>query len=104
MEEEELRQKKEELQKQYMKQKEEEQGKIETEAKIQALLKRLMEEDARSRLNNVKLVNMELYSKAVQAVLGLAQKGYLKGKLSDGQAKEILRQLKGNREISIRRK
>jgi len=101
MEEDELKQKKlEELQQQ----REESEKQSEAENRMQQTLKKLLGEEARARLNNVRLVNKELYAKAVQAIINLAQRGYVKEKLADEQMKEILRQLKDNREINIKRK
>ena len=103
--EEEIKQKKlEELKQQYLRQQQEEQKQAEVEGKIQLLLKQALDEDARARLNNVRLVNQELYMKTFQSIMQMAQKGYLKGKLNEEQLKEILRQLKNNREINIERK
>jgi len=102
---EDLKEKKlEELKQKYMQQQEEQQKALDAEAKMQSLLKNLLNEEARQRLNNVKLVNKELYAKAFQAIIGLAQKGYVHGKLNEEQVKEILRQLRNNREINIKRK
>ncbi|HLC80028.1 MAG TPA: DNA-binding protein [archaeon] len=107
MNDDELRQKKlEELQNQYSKMQEEEKKHQEAEQKMQQMLNRLLEEDAKARLANVALVNKELYMKAFQAIVELAQKGYVRGKLNDEQVKQILIQLKNTREpkINIKRK
>ncbi|MBI4210453.1 MAG: DNA-binding protein [Candidatus Diapherotrites archaeon] len=102
MDEEQLRQKKlEELQQLYAKQKEEQEKQAEAEQKAQQMLKRLLEERALERLNNVKLVNKELYGKAFQAVMGLVQRGYVKEKLNEEQVKQILMQLRNERETKI---
>jgi len=102
MEEEELRQKKlEELQQQYSRQKEDEEKKAQAESKMQSLLNRVLDENARQRLANVRLVNRELHMKAFQAIMSLMQKGYVEGKLTDEQVKEILRQLSEKRETKI---
>ncbi len=104
-EEEELKQKKlEELQQKLAQQQEQQEKQFEKEAQIQSILKRLLEENARERLNNVRIVNHELYMKAVQAIMTIVQKGYVKGKLNEEQVKEILGQLKSNHEIKITRK
>ena len=105
MNSEELKQKKlEELKQKYMEQKEEEQKEFEVENQMQTLLKKVLDDEARARLSNVRLINKDLYSKAFQAIMGLVQKGFVTGKLNDAQVKEILMQLKSKREISIRRK
>lgn len=105
MDEEELRQKKiEELQKAYIQQKEAERQQLELGAKVQALLKRYLDEKAFERLNNVKLVNRDLYSKAFQAVMALVQQGYATEKINEEQLKQILLKLKPEREFKITRK
>lgn len=105
MDEEELKKNKmEELQKQYLKQKEEQEKQLDAENRIQSMLRKLLNEDARARLNNVRLVNPGLHMKAVQAIMTLMQKGYLREKVSDEQVRQILLQLKDDKEISIKRK
>lgn len=105
MNEESLRQKKlEELKQLYSKQQEEEQKESEAQMQASSILKKFVDENGIERLSNVKLVNKELYFKAVGAVMQLAQKGYVNGKISDEQAKHILMQLKTDREFTIKRK
>ena len=105
MDSEELKQKKlEELKQKYIKQQEEEQKEFEVENQMQTLLKKVLDENARARLSNVRLVNKDLYSKAFQAIMGLVKKGFITGQLNDAQVKEILMHLKSKKEISIRRK
>jgi len=82
----------------------EEQAQAEAEAKISLAVKSLLEEQARTRLNNVKLVNKELYFKAVQAILYLQRAGQLQGKLSEDALKNLLDRLRDKREIKIKRK
>lgn len=102
MDEQDLKQKKlEELQQQYLKQKGEEEKRIETENRMQSLISRFLEDDARQRLANVRLVNRELHMNAFKAIISLVQKGHVQEKLSDAQMKEILRQLGGRRETKI---
>lgn len=102
MEEEELKQKKlEELEQQYMKQKEEQQKNAEAENRLQSILTKALEDDARQRLSNVRLVNPQLHMRAVKAVISIVQKGILKEKLNDAQMKEILRQFGSKRETKI---
>jgi len=103
--EENLKEKKLEELKQQIKEREDtEQKANEMEGKIQSMLKQLLDENARQRLNNVKLVNKELYMKAFQAIIALQQQGYLQEKLNEAQVKEVLMKLKNDREINIRRK
>lgn len=105
MNEEELKKKKlEELQEQMIGQQEAEKKALEMESQVQSALKKFLDENARQRLSNVRLVNKELYYKAFQAIMALAQQGHVQEKLNEEQVREILMKLKNNREISIRRK
>lgn len=105
MDEEELKQKKlEELEAAYQQQKEIGQKRLEAEMQAQSLLKKYVDEKALERLGNVKLVNMELYSKAFQAVMSLVQRGYLTEKINDEQIKQILYRLKPDKDFKIVRK
>lgn len=104
-EEENLKQKKlEELQEKMKKQQETQQQEYERESQMQSMLKRYLDEEARQRLNNVKLVNKELYTKAFKAIMMMMQRGYVQGKLNEVQVKEILMNLKEDREFKITRK
>ena len=77
----------------------------EQEAQLDAIMRRLLEPEAKTRLANVKLVNKELYFKAVQAAMYLAQQSGGKEKLNDYQMKRILERLSGaKREIRIVKK
>lgn len=76
----------------------------EAQLRIDALLRSVLEEDAKSRLANVKLVNRELYYKAVQAIVYLYNSGRASGRLSDGELRGLLSKLSVKREVTIRRK
>lgn len=105
MNEEELKQKKlEELKQAYLKEQEERQKEIEAELQSMIILKKYVDEKALERLANVKLVNKELYFKAFNAIIQMAQRGYIRNKLNDDQTKEILMKLKPTKEITIKRK
>jgi len=86
------------------KQQEEEQMQVEAEAKIASMVRGLLTEKARTRLNNVRLVNKELYLKAVQIILYLQKAGQLQGKLEENTLKEILDKVRNKKEIKITRK
>jgi len=90
----------EELKKRQM----EEQELAEAEAKINATVKSMLSEEARVRLNNVRLVNHQLYLKAVQLLLYLQRSGNLQGKVSEEEVKKVLERLSSKKEIKIRRK
>lgn len=102
---EELKQKKiEELKRRYADQQEAEEKRLEAEMQISSILRTLLSEGARTRLNNVKLVNRELYIKAAQAIIYLYQSGNFNGKMSEDNLKELLQKLSMRKETKIRRK
>lgn len=75
------------------------------EAQLDAIMRKLLEPEAKARLANVKLVNKELYFRAVQAAMYLAQRSGGTEKLNDYQVKRILERLSGaKREIRIVKK
>ena len=101
MNEEEARQQKlEALKKRY----DERQKETELEQQLNQVVRTLLTEEAKARLNNVKLVNKELYMKTVQAIVYLKNAGKISGKLSEEQLKALLETLRNKREISIKRK
>jgi programmed cell death protein 5 len=74
------------------------------EEQLEESLKMVLTQEAKMRLGNVKLVNRELYYKAVQAILYLARSGRITGKIDDVQIKQLLEKLSVKREISIKRR
>ena len=103
--EDELKQQKmEEMKKKMLAQQQAEQQRLEAESQISSAVRQLCEEAAYSRLYNVKLVNRELYMKAVQSILSLAQQGYIKSKVTEPQMKQLLEKLSVKREIKIKRR
>lgn len=76
----------------------------ESEARISSMLRGVLTEEARARLGNVRLVNKELYLKAVQAVIYLQRAGQLQEKVGEEELKELLERLRSKREITIKRK
>lgn len=77
---------------------------LEAEAQLNRVVKTLLDDSARERLNNVKLVNSELYMKAVQAIIYLYNSGKIQEKISEAQLLQLLQTLRNKREITIRRK
>ena len=78
---------------------------MQTQMQIESLLRKTLTDEARQRLNNVKLVKNEIYLKALQAIFMLIQQGQVQEKLSDQELKSILENLSGpKKEINIRRK
>jgi DNA-binding TFAR19-related protein (PDSD5 family) len=104
---EELRaQKLEALKQRLAQQREAEEKRLEIERQISVLLKHFLTPEAVTRLNNVKLVNRELYAIAVQNILQLARAGQLSKKIDAEQLKAFLGKLSSatKREIKIKRK
>ena len=75
-----------------------------TEAKIALVIRSLLSEEARNRLNNVKIVNQQLYLKTVQSILYLQNAGQLQGKVGEQELKMLLEKLRNKKEIKITRK
>ena len=84
----------EELKQQYLQQQEAMKRELEAEKQMQSLLKKTLSEDALERLNNVKIVNRELYMKAFRAIMQMIQKGYVTRKITEQEVRQILLQLK----------
>ena len=80
------------------------QAEIEAEMKLGAVARRLLDDKAMERLNNVKLVNKELYLRAIQTIVYLRQGNQGAGKLDDTGLRQLLERLSAKREIKIRRK
>ena len=59
-------------------------------AQKEQILKQILSSDARSRLNNIKLVKPELAELVEQYLIGMATQGKIPGQLSDDQLKQIL--------------
>ncbi len=54
------------------------------------ILKQILTPEARSRLNNIKMVKPELSDLVEQYLIGMATQGKIPGQLSDDQLKQIL--------------
>jgi len=86
----------------------EEQQRAQVEQQIeiqkQALLRRILTADARSRLTNLKMVKPEFAEQLELQLIQLAQQGKINIPVTDEQLKEILVRLQsGRREFKIRR-
>lgn len=77
---------------------------IEVERQLNLILRKLLTSKARERLKNVRLVNQELYLKAVQQVVAMAQAGKLAERVTDEQMKKLLMMLSKRKETRIIRK
>jgi len=86
-----------EAQKELMKQ-------LEAERQINVLLRKLLTPEAKERLKNVRLVNQDLYYKAIQSIVALAQAGRLKERLTAEQIKKLLLTLSSKKRTRIIRK
>jgi len=59
-------------------------------AQKEQILKQVLTPEARSRLNNIKMVKPELSDMVEQYLIGMATQGKLPGQISDDQLKQIL--------------
>ena len=64
------------------------------EAQKQALLRKFLTDEARKRLNTVKMSKPEFGERVEQQVLALAQSGRIQGRIDDEQMKGLLSELK----------
>jgi DNA-binding TFAR19-related protein (PDSD5 family) len=71
---------------------------------VEMFLYRILSSEARERLNNIKLVNLEKYMQIANILVKLVQSEKINGILSDADLKEILMQLNTKREFNIVRK
>ncbi|MFH1587038.1 MAG: DNA-binding protein [Candidatus Diapherotrites archaeon] len=104
-EEDDIRKRKmEELKQQYAQQNSEEHRQLEAESQLSAVLRKVLTDEARARLNNVKLVNKDLYLRVSQALLYFVQANRLQGKMGDAELKDLLSKMSAKKEINIKRK
>jgi programmed cell death protein 5 len=85
---------------------EQQRGQVQQEIEVQkqALLRRILTPDARSRLTNLKMVKPEFAQQLELQLIQLAQRGRVDIPVTDKQLKEILVRLQsGRREFKIRR-
>jgi programmed cell death protein 5 len=85
---------------------EEEQSEAEKKLEVQkqALMRRILTQEARQRLANLKIVKPEFASQLELQLIQIAQQGKIGLPIDDEQLKEILQKLQGDRkEIRIRR-
>ncbi len=59
-------------------------------AQKEQILKRVLHPDARSRLNNIKMVKPDLANLVENYVIGMVTQGKLNSQISDDQLKQIL--------------
>ncbi|MCG3221025.1 MAG: DNA-binding protein [Candidatus Heimdallarchaeota archaeon] len=76
------------------------------EAQKQAILRQILNEEARQRLANVRLVRPQLAEAVELRLIQLAQQGAIKEKLNDNQFKDVLRKIQGQKrdtKVDVRR-
>ncbi len=75
------------------------------EAQKQALLRQYLTDDARKRLNTVKMSKPQFGEQVERQVVALAQSGRLQGKIDDEKMKQLLNELKPEKKsFDIRRR
>ena len=62
----------------------------EISAQKEQILKQILTSEARSRLNNIKMVKPELSDLVEQYLIGMATQGKIPGQITDDQLKQIL--------------
>lgn len=77
---------------------------LETLKKVEILLYKILEPEARERLNNIRLVNMERYLQVASILGNLYQSGRITEPLDDDSLKELLLQITKTRDFNIVRK
>ena len=93
-----------ELQRRLAEEQQRAQAQQQLETQKQALLRRILTPDARSRLTNLKMVKPEFAQQLELQLIQLAQLGKIDIPVTDKQLKEILVRLQsGRREFKIRR-
>jgi len=94
----------EELRRQKLEELQDQAGQEETEARQaqqeaadaqkQALLRQYLSDDARKRLNTIRMSKPEFADQVERQILALAQSGRLQGQIDDEKMKSLLRELK----------
>jgi programmed cell death protein 5 len=75
------------------------------EAQKQAVLRQHLTDEARKRLNTVKMSKPDFAEQVEQQVLALAQSGRLQDKIDDEKMKQLLKELKpDDKSFNIRRR
>ncbi|MCU4740603.1 DNA-binding protein [Halobacteria archaeon AArc-m2/3/4] len=75
------------------------------EAQKKAVLRQHLTDDARKRLNTVKMSKPQFGEKVEQQVVALAQSGRLQGQIDDSKMKQLLNELKPEKQsFDIRRR
>lgn len=72
--------------------------------KLDLMLYRILTPEARERLNNIRLVNLDRYLQISSFLVNASQQGKFDLPLDDSSLKEILLQSSNSREVNIKRK
>ncbi|GGL50081.1 DNA-binding protein [Halocalculus aciditolerans] len=70
------------------------QAQQQAEQQKKAMLRQYLSDDARQRLNSVRMTKPQFAEKVEQQVLALGKSGRLQGQIDEEQMKELLRELK----------
>ncbi len=84
-----------ELQQQALQQQAAEQRAAEIEAQKEAILRQILTPEARSRLNNIRMVKPQFAEQIEIQLIQLASAGRLRSKVTDEQLKALLQQIAG---------
>lgn len=63
------------------------------EAQKKAVLRQHLTDDARQRLNTLKMSKPEVGEQVEQQIVAIAQSGRIQGKIDDGKMKELLKEM-----------
>ena len=75
------------------------------DAQKQALLRRYLTDEARKRLNTIRMSKPQFADQVERQILALAQSGRLSGQIDDEKMKQLLRELKPDeKSFNIRRR
>ena len=77
---------------------------IEQMKKIDLFLFKILDPEARERLNNVRLVNLERYLQVANFLIQSTQRGELEVPVDDLTLKQILLQVRDAKDFNIKRK
>lgn len=104
----ELRKKRQaDLQKQLAEKEQQQQQMAEIETQRQRVLITLLTDEARTRLNNIKMANPDFAVSLENQLIQLQQSGRIRAKITDDQLKTMLRQIQNrspSKDIHIKRK
>jgi programmed cell death protein 5 len=93
-----------ELQQRFAEEQQQVQAQQQLERQKQALLRRILTPEARSRLSNLNMVKPEFTQQLELQLIQLAQQGRINIPITDEQLKELLKRLQsGRRDFKIRR-